>query len=256
MKLIAAALAVLGLSGLWFRWQRRATGPVQHRLAGAAATITASAALSAAVLLAGYAWLASPPREHRTVTLATPPPAAKTSDASLVAPGHSPAREGTDASPTTDRCAEPSAKPADPDAPLRRLVVGTWEDHYQGKRTMMLKPDGTGTMLVELSGISAILFAERLRFDMVWSLEQGRLKKQTLGGEPADKVELILKTMGDRVDERILELTDQRLLLLDGNGKTQYDWKRVHSPGADGDPSPDDREGTATKDTQEHEKDG
>ena len=74
---------------------------------------------------------------------------------------------------------------------------------------MTLKVDGTGTMLVELSGLSAMLFADRLRFNWVGSLEQGRLKKQTIGGDPADKVELILKTMGDRVDERILELTDQ-----------------------------------------------
>jgi hypothetical protein len=32
--------------------------------------------------------------------------------------------------------------------------------------------------------------------------------------------------MGDRVDERILELTDDRLLLQDKDGKTKYDWRR------------------------------
>ena len=34
------------------------------------------------------------------------------------------------------------------DEQFRRLVVGTWEDDYQGKRTMTLKDDGTGTMAV------------------------------------------------------------------------------------------------------------
>jgi hypothetical protein len=33
--------------------------------------------------------------------------------------------------------------------------------------------------------------------------------------------------MGDRVDEPILELSGQRLLLLDADGKTRYDWRRV-----------------------------
>ena len=45
-----------------------------------------------------------------------------------------------------------SQSPADLDNSFRRMVLGTWEDEYQGKRTMTLKEDGTGTMIVELSG--------------------------------------------------------------------------------------------------------
>jgi hypothetical protein len=65
----------------------------------------------------------------------------------------------------------------------------------------------------------------------------GHLKKQTIGGEPAGKVQAILKIMGDRVDEPILELTQDRLLLLDKDGKTKYDWRRVRSKGAQKGPS-------------------
>lgn len=113
------------------------------------------------------------------------------------------------------------------DEQLRRLVVGTWQDDYQGKRTKTLNEDGTGKMVVELDGLKARLFAQRLTFEMVWSVENGRLKKQTIKGEPAVKVQMILKTMGDRVDERIVELDEDRLLLLDKDGKTKYDWQRV-----------------------------
>lgn len=120
-----------------------------------------------------------------------------------------------------------SVQAANPDDHLRRLVIGTWEDDYQGKRTMTLKEDGTGTMIVELSGWRATLSASRLRFDMVWSIEGGHLKKRTVGGEPATQVQMILKTMGDRVDEPILELTEKHLHLLDQDGKTKYDWRRV-----------------------------
>jgi hypothetical protein len=62
---------------------------------------------------------------------------------------------------------------------------------------------------------------------MKWSVEKGRLKKRTVGGKPAAQVQLILSTMGDRVNEPILELTKKRLLLLDKNGKTKYDWRRA-----------------------------
>ncbi len=142
-----------------------------------------------------------------------PAPAAAEQDAAPVKAGPS---EGPSAAPT----------PTDPDARFRQLAVGTWQDDYQGKRTMTLREDGTGTMLVELSGMRA-MFASRLRFDMQWSVQAGRLKKRTIGGEPAGKVALILKTMGDRVDEPILELTADRMLVLDQDGQTRYDWRRV-----------------------------
>ena len=91
---------------------------------------------------------------------------------------------------------------------------------------MTLKEDGTGIMIVELSGMQATLFASRLEFDMVWSLENGRLKKHTIGGRPETRVNMILKMMGDRVDEPVLELSPDRLLLLDKDGETRYDWRR------------------------------
>ncbi len=120
-----------------------------------------------------------------------------------------------------------SSPPTDPDNRFRHMVIGTWEDEYQGKRTMTLNEDGTGTMLVELSGWRAALSASRLKFNMKWSVEDGHLRKRTVGGAPAIQVPMILKTMGDRVDEPILELTEHRLRLLDQDGKTKYDWRRV-----------------------------
>lgn len=126
-------------------------------------------------------------------------------------------------------------EPVDADARYRRLVLGIWQDEYQGKRTMTLNEDGTGTMVVELSGLQAMLSAPRLKFKMKWLVEEGHLKKQTIGGEPETQVKMILKMMGDHVDEPILELTEDRLLLLDKDGKTSYDWKRVKSANSAGD---------------------
>lgn len=121
-----------------------------------------------------------------------------------------------------------SAADAEPnkDERLRRSAIGTWQDEYQGRRTKTLNEDGTGTMIVELDGMRARLFARRLTFEMVWSIENGRMRKRTVRGQPMVQVQMILRSMGDRVEERILELTDDRLLLLDQDGKTRYDWRR------------------------------
>ena len=119
------------------------------------------------------------------------------------------------------------SKPADAESIAHAMLVGVWEDDYQGKRTMTLNADGSGVMVVELSGWRAAMSAPRLTFRMKWAVADGHLKKQTIGGEPKAQVDMILKMMGDHVDERILELTRDRLLLLDQDGKTKYDWRRV-----------------------------
>jgi hypothetical protein len=128
--------------------------------------------------------------------------------------------------------AMPTPKPGDmpetEEEKARRKLLGVWQDEYRGKRTMNLNEDGRGTMVVELSGVQAFLFASKLRFDMKWSLDGKRFTKKTVGGEPADKVNLILNTMGNTAEDTILEITEERLLLLDKNGTTRYDWKRVN----------------------------
>jgi hypothetical protein len=113
------------------------------------------------------------------------------------------------------------------EAKARRQVLGVWYDDYRGKRTMILNDDGTGTMWTELSGVDAFFAAPKLRFDMKWSLNGKDLKKRTVGGEPADKVNMILNLMGNTAEDTILELTEDRLLLLDKDGKQKYDWRRV-----------------------------
>jgi hypothetical protein len=136
-------------------------------------------------------------------------------------------RIATQSDPSRAPAADSQRQPADPDARSRSLIVGNWADEFKGtKRIMTINNDGTGTMVVELSGLQAIM-ASRLRFNLKWSLKDGHFKEQTVGGEPAAQVKLITSTMGDHVDQTILELTDARLLLLDSDGKTQCDWKRV-----------------------------
>ena len=92
---------------------------------------------------------------------------------------------------------------------------------------MTLRQDGSGTMIVELTGSRAALSAPKLKFNLKWSVAAGHFKEQTVGGEPGMQVKMIMATMGDHIDQPILELTDDRLVMLDGDGRTKYDWKRV-----------------------------
>jgi hypothetical protein len=118
---------------------------------------------------------------------------------------------------------------SDPDERHRRAITGKWHDEYHGKRHLTVRADGTGTMVVEPSGIGKKLFAAQLTFEIEWIVADGRVTMKMLNGEPKSKVQLILKLDGQEADYTILELNDERMLLLDADGKTRYDWRRHES---------------------------
>jgi hypothetical protein len=116
-----------------------------------------------------------------------------------------------------------TAKPAS----IESRLLGVWEDDYHGKRTLTLRADGTGTMICELAGWEATLFAEKLTFEEAWFVKNGALTMRVTGGEPAGKINVVLKMQGDTTTQEIVELTPQRLLLWDEKGKKKFDWRRV-----------------------------
>jgi len=197
--------------------------------------VLCGAAIAILVVAAAIGWqyLAAPPRESAG---SDPQPSIEAPAPQHHPPAESPAAaeavSAVDDEATVDREDSPpppavTAEPTDSEDQIRRLLPGTWVDDYQGKRTMTLAPDGMGTMVVELSGVSGAVFGSRLTFDMEWSLEEGRLIKRTVGGEPEGKVKTILAMMGDRAEEEIIELTQQRLLVEDLDMQKRFDWRRV-----------------------------
>jgi hypothetical protein len=132
----------------------------------------------------------------------------------------------------SDANAAAESQPHSTDDRQRQAMLGKWEDEYRGKRHLTVRDDGTATMVVEPDGIGKRLFAPELTFDIEWSLADGCATMTMIRGEPKSKVQLILKLYGREAEYKILELTGERMLLLDPDGKTRYDWRR---PAANGD---------------------
>lgn len=112
------------------------------------------------------------------------------------------------------------------DADFRRRIVGKWQDEYFGRRYLTVEEDGAAKMIVQPSGIGKKLFAEELAFTIEWAIEDGKVSMKTTGGEPASKVKLVTRLYGEKAEYTILEMTADRMLLLDADGKTKYDWRR------------------------------
>jgi len=110
--------------------------------------------------------------------------------------------------------------------PRFALATGNWDGFYQGKRTLELRSDLTGTMVSEPEGLAATLLAAKLTFHITWKLEGDQVVFETTRGEPASKVDLITRMYGKQRKHKLLKLADDEMLLLDEDGKTEYRWTR------------------------------
>ena len=92
---------------------------------------------------------------------------------------------------------------------------------------LTLNADGTGTMVVELDGLAATLFAEKLTFSEEWAVADGKVTMKATGGEPAGKVQLVLSLHGDSSTQRIVDVTGERMILIEEPSETRFEWRRV-----------------------------
>jgi hypothetical protein len=116
------------------------------------------------------------------------------------------------------------------------MLLGEWEDEYQGKRHLTIREDGTATMVVELSGIAKALFAPRMQFEIDWTLAEGKLVLKMTSGEPKAKTKLAMKLYGEEATYEILGLEKGLMKLKDATGTTEYEWRRSVETPADNQP--------------------
>lgn len=212
------------------------------------------------VIVAGAAWWLFGP-SHRDTPLPSLPTTSSTSPREPVVPA-SPRAEGTPphqprragerklknakvaAAPVShtklQQLAPEKPVPAAAPAPLNelpaevdKLLVGEWSGYYQGERQLTVAADGTGTMVAQPEGLAATLLAPKLTFQIKWKRKKELLEFETLGGEPVDKVNIVVKMYGRKRAHKILDVQKHQFELLDEDGVTKYLWKRSdHQPPA------------------------
>ncbi len=131
--------------------------------------------------------------------------------------------------------------PNESPAPLtvQQRMLGVWEDDYQGHRILTLKDDGSGSMVVELSGAAASLFADRLLFNQKWVFDdkQQLVTMTAVDGEPATKVNLVLRIYGREATYKVEDVTDKLLVLIDQADQKRYEWRRAEKSAANSEDS-------------------
>jgi hypothetical protein len=118
------------------------------------------------------------------------------------------------------------------EAEIKRGLTGSWTGYYQGQREMQVSADGQGTMVAHPEGLAATLLAAELTFQFQWKLKGLDLEFETVTGEPADKIKIVVSMYGKIRSHKILELKPDEMVLLDEDGVTKYLWKRMATKAA------------------------
>ena len=115
-------------------------------------------------------------------------------------------------------------------------VIGTWIQEEYGKKTLTIMPDGKGLMLMEPSALFAVAFGSRVEATLYWSIKDGYIDYGINGGTPADKIEMAKRSFGDFWHEKIVQLDDDTLVLIEIDDDRSV-WKRIPNPAtANGNP--------------------
>ena len=120
----------------------------------------------------------------------------------------------------------PEPPPPDENVLKAKRLVGSWQQEFLGQRTLTIAADGTAKMVIEPAGIWVLGFGRRLDIELFWSVKDGHLIYGITSGTPPEKVAVAIKSWGDKWDEEIVTLTDEKLILLEASGD-QSEWERV-----------------------------
>jgi hypothetical protein len=105
--------------------------------------------------------------------------------------------------------AETEGLPAD----AIHLTNGTWSDFFHGLRTFRFESAGQGCMSLELSGVGAMLYGEKIEFDFDWTLNGNSLHLKMTGGRPSGTANTLCRLFGGEFDYEIDSASASELVL-------------------------------------------
>ena len=119
-----------------------------------------------------------------------------------------------------------------PEEQLQQKLLGSWRDKFYGERTMTFHSDGTGIMVIKLDTAGRLLYGDKLKIDLAWSITDGVLEMHFTGGEPKWAMSTITSGWGARHEQKIEQLDEADLHLRSTDSGNLYKLQRVEEPAA------------------------
>lgn len=136
------------------------------------------------------------------------------------------ASETTPPEPANQTEADNSAVPLQTNVDPAQLV-GTWQDSFYGKRTLVLNPDGTAHMRLNLDFAGRLLYGKQVDFDMTWSLDKGAVTIEIVGGHPHRAAMTLMDTWGTQHTYLLDQVECDRVEMRDKTHSTSHVLQRL-----------------------------
>ena len=126
------------------------------------------------------------------------------------------------------------------DAELIERFAGTYARESYGHRVMVVRPDGTATMTVDVDPWYQALVGKRIVVEIAWELTAGTgdedrgVHFESVSGTPPGSFETITKLFGTEADWTIESADDEKLVLYDPEDDETVEWVRVKGDAAAG----------------------
>jgi hypothetical protein len=106
------------------------------------------------------------------------------------------------------------------------LTNGKWSDFFHGLRTFQFEPAGQGCMSLELSGVGAMLYGDKIEFDFDWGLVGRSLHLKMTGGRPSGTANTLCRLFGGEFDYEIDSASASELVLRATNSGKVFTFSR------------------------------
>ena len=121
----------------------------------------------------------------------------------------------------------------DADAALVARFAGTYTRESYGHRVMVVRPNGTATMTVDVDPFYQWMTGPRITVEIAWELtgepgdETRGVHFASVSGTPESSFKAVTQLFGTEADWRIESADDRKLVLYDPEDEETVEWTRV-----------------------------
>lgn len=114
------------------------------------------------------------------------------------------------------------------DDELKSIVLGRWRTESNGVRVIENRADGTASMDVTFDFVASLLYGDRLKIELTWTIHEGLLRYTMESGVPKEPFDRIVANYGSFASYQFRTISPQRMHLVRAIDPTEsYVWTRV-----------------------------
>ena len=111
---------------------------------------------------------------------------------------------------------------------LRAMVLGRWRTESHGTRIVDNRADGTASMDVTFDFIASLVYGEKMKLELNWSVDEGRLRYTIQSGTPQSSFNRMTSNYGSQATYHFKSIGTKRMHLVRVNDPDEsYIWTRV-----------------------------